>query len=66
MAKKLLRQIRREKDITQEQLSQLTGLSQRIISIYENDLTALRSASFINLEKLATALGVSMDDIFLG
>jgi transcriptional regulator with XRE-family HTH domain len=66
MAKKLLRQIRREKDITQEQLAQLTGLSQRIISIYENDLSALRSSSFVNLEKLATALGVSMDDIFLG
>ncbi len=66
MAKKTLRQIRREKDITQKQLSRLTGLSERIISIYENDVEALRAASFNNLEKLARALGVKVDDIFLG
>ncbi|WP_409229461.1 helix-turn-helix domain-containing protein [Gudongella sp. SC589] len=66
MAKKTLRQIRREKDFTQKQLSQLTGLTERIISIYENDINALRAASFYNLEKLAIALGVTVDDIFLG
>ena len=66
MVKRQLRQIRRNKDITQEQLSQLTGLSGRIISSYENDINALRSASYENLEKIANALGVKVDDIFLG
>jgi len=66
MAKKTLRQIRREKDVTQEWLSQQTGLSSRIISLYENDINMLRGASFYNLEKIANALNVKVDDIFLG
>lgn len=66
MSKKTLRQIRREKDITQEQLSNMTGLSHRVISSYENDLGTLRSASYGNLEKLAKALDIKVHDIFLG
>lgn len=66
MSKKTLRQIRREKDITQEQLSTMTGLSHRVISSYENDLDTLRSASYGNLEKLAKALDIKVHDIFLG
>jgi len=66
MSKKTLRQIRREKDITQEELSQMTGLSHRTISLYENDIEILRGASYYNLEKIAAALGVKVSDIFLG
>ena len=66
MSRKTLRQIRREKDITQEELSTLSGITSRSITTYENDINALRSASYENLEKLATALGVKVDDIFLG
>lgn len=66
MSKKTLRQIRREKDITQEKLAELTGLSNRIISLYENDIEALRGASYGNIEKIAIALGVKVADIFLG
>ncbi len=66
MGKKTLRQIRREKDMTQEELSKITGLSARIISKYENNIVILRKASYYNIEKLATALNVSIDDIFLG
>lgn len=66
MSKKTLRQIRREKDVTQEELSQMTGLSDRTISMYENDLEALRGASYYNIEKIASALGVKVNDIFLG
>ena len=66
MSKKTLRQIRREKDITQEKLGETRGLSPRIISLYENDIEALRGASYYNLEKIAAALGVKVSDIFLG
>ena len=66
MIKKTLRQIRREKDITQEQLSKLSGITSRSITAYENDINALRSTSYDNLEKLAKALEVEVDNIFLG
>ncbi len=66
MSKKTLRQIRRERDITQEELSKKTGLSDRIISLYENDIEVLRGASYYNLEKIANALDVKIADIFLG
>lgn len=66
MSKKTLRQIRRERDITQEELSKKTGLSDRIISLYENDIEVLRGASYYNLEKIANALDVEIADIYLG
>lgn len=66
MPKKKLRQIRREKDMTQEELSRITGITTRSITNYENDIDALRNASFDYLEKIAKALDVKVDDIFLG
>ena len=66
VSKKTLRQIRRERDITQEELSKKTGLSDRIISLYENDIEVLRGASYYNLEKIADALDVKIADIYLG
>lgn len=66
MSKKTLRQIRREKDITQVELARLSGLTPKSISLYENDINLLRGASYGNLEKIAQALGVKVHDIFLG
>lgn len=66
MSKKTLRQIRREKDITQVELARLSGLTPKSISLYENDINSLRGASYGNLEKIAHALGVKVHDIFLG
>lgn len=66
MCKKTLRQIRREKDVTQEQLSRKTGITTRSITAYENDLNSLRNASYDYLERIAKALDIEVDDIFLG
>lgn len=66
MSKKTLRQIRRENDVTQDELSRLTGITTRSITLYENDVNALRRASYDFLERIAKALGVNVDDIFLG
>lgn len=66
MSKKTLRQIRREKDLTQVELARLSGLTDKSISLYENDINLLRGASYGNLEKIAQALGVKVHDIFLG
>lgn len=66
MSKKTLRQLRREKDITQEELSRMTRITSRSITTYENNVQALRSASYDYLERLAKALDVDIDDIFLG
>lgn len=66
MKKKTLRQIRREKDLTQEELAERTGITGRRISQYETDINALRSAKYETLEKMANALGVGTDEIYLG
>ncbi len=66
MCKRTLRQIRREKDITQEELSAITGITTRSITTYENDVQALRNASYEYLDKIAKALEIKIDDIFLG
>lgn len=52
--------------MTQERLSNMTGITTRSITTYENDVNALRSASYDNLSKLARALQIEVDDIFLG
>ncbi|HLR34275.1 MAG TPA: helix-turn-helix transcriptional regulator [Tissierellales bacterium] len=66
MSKKTLRQLRRERDITQEELSRMTRITSRSITTYENNVQALRSASYDYVERLAKALDVDIDDIFLG
>lgn len=65
MCKKTLRQIRRGKDITQEKLAEMTGLTTRTITIYETDNERLKKAKYENIEKIAKALGVTVNDIFL-
>ncbi len=56
-----LRQIRRSRDLTQEQLAELVGLSANFISLIENGDAA---PSFATIEKLAQALNVEPTDFF--
>jgi len=65
MAKKTLRQLRRERDLTQEELAKLVGLTDRTISTFETVPGTLKSTKYETISKIAKALGVSVDDIFL-
>ena len=56
-----LQQIRQSKGLSQTDLAQRTGLKPAAISHFE---TGRRKPSFDNLNKLADALGVSMDYLF--
>lgn len=55
-----LRRIRRAKDITQESLSEKTGIHQTHISHYER---GERKPSFDNLMSLANALECTIDEL---
>lgn len=61
-----LKQIRNIKGLTQKQLSDLCGVSERTIIAYESDVRSLQKADYIVIYKIACALGVKTDDIFLG
>jgi len=56
-----LRQIRRLKNLTQEQLAEVTGISVEFVSNIERGINA---PSFDTLEKLAEVLNVSYVDLF--
>lgn len=58
---KRLRKIRREKDITQEQLAETIGVTGEFISNLERGKSA---PSFETVEKLAEALGVDVEELF--
>lgn len=55
-----LRRIRREKDITQTELSKMTGINQVQISYYEN---GKRSPRVELLKAMAEALEVTTDEL---
>ena len=57
-----IREVREEKDMTQEELSRQSGVSRATISALENGTT--RSTSTKTLLKLAKALGTTVDAIF--
>ena len=59
-----LKTLRRFRGMTQEELAKETGITSRTIMSYENDVKKLRRASYENIKKLASALDVSVDDIF--
>ena len=61
-----IKELRARKDITQEELAKLTGLTARTIHVYEKDVANLRNASYSNIKKLADALDVELEEIFLG
>lgn len=58
---KRLRDIRRRKDMTQEKLADLSGLSIQYIGEIER---GKRNPSLTSIETLATALGMSVADLF--
>jgi len=60
-----LTQLRNIKNLTQEGLSQKSGVTSRTIQLYERDIENMRSARYTTLEKLANALDVRVSDIFL-
>lgn len=66
MPKKTLRQLRRERDITQEELARRVGITPRTIVSFETDVNNLRRTSYMTVEKLAKALNIEVADIFLG
>ena len=57
-----LRSIRRAKDITQEELSRLSGVSRATIASIESGENRVALSS--TLLKLATALECSVEDLF--
>jgi len=65
MSKKTLRQFRREKDMTQEELASLAKVTPRTISKYETKPSTLKNAKYETISRIAKILGVSVDDIFL-
>ena len=52
--------------MSREELAELTNLHYNTILKYENDVDSFRKSSYETLEKIANALSVSVDDIFLG
>ncbi|MBU7455719.1 helix-turn-helix domain-containing protein [Leuconostoc fallax] len=60
-----LSQWRGIRGMSQKRLSELTGITDTTIRGYEKDVHNLRKASYDNLELLAGALGISVNDIFL-
>lgn len=60
-----LKQLRVLSNLSRDELAKKTGLTSRTIYSYEKDINNLRKANYETLEKLASALGVSVDNIFL-
>jgi transcriptional regulator with XRE-family HTH domain len=58
---KRLRYLRRNRDITQEQLAELIGRTVQFVSLLERGEAA---PSFETLEKLAEVLGVDVAELF--
>ncbi len=63
--KSTLYDLRRSKRMTQKELAEKAGLTERTIITYEMDIKKLRKAKYEVVEILAETLGVSIDQIFL-
>ena len=61
-----LKQLRVLNDMSREELARIAQMHYNTILNYENSIEALRKASYETIETLASALKVSVDDIFLG
>lgn len=57
--------LRRKKRMTQRELAMRAGVTERMIVIYESDINKLRNASYKNVKNIASALDVSINEIFL-
>ena len=61
-----LRQWRGLRELSQKDLSEKTGINERTIINYEKDVANLHNAKYSTVEKLAIALDVKVENIFLG
>ena len=60
-----LRQWRALRGYSQSKLSEMTGVTERTIINYEKDVTNLHNAKYSTVEKLAVALDIKVENIFL-
>lgn len=58
-----IRELRALKKLTQEELSNKADIHVGTIVVYENDINRLKKMKYENLEKIAKALGVEVEDI---
>lgn len=58
---KKIEQLRKEKNMTQEQLAKEMGVGQAVVSKWENEIA---SPTADKLPKLAKVLGCRIDDLF--
>lgn len=65
MSKSTLYDLRRAKRMTQKELAEKTGLTERTIITYEMNIKKLRKAKYETVENIANILEVSVDQIFL-
>ncbi|NLI89766.1 MAG: helix-turn-helix transcriptional regulator [Epulopiscium sp.] len=61
-----LKELRARKGVSQEELARLIGITARTVHNYESDIEKLRNTSYKNIENLARALEVEINEIFLG
>lgn len=60
MTEKSLRQWRRERNLTQEQLARAAGVTTRSIAAWEANTESFRRASYEHVKAAATALGLEV------
>ena len=58
-----LRQLRKQKGYTREELSNITGINVRTIESYEQGLRQINKAEALQVHRLAKALGVEYVDL---
>lgn len=61
-----IKQWRGVRGLTQEQLAEMSGVSARTIHTYETDIESVGNAKYKTIQRIADALEVRLDDIFLG
>lgn len=66
VTKERLKVLRARLDLTQEKLAEKSGVSRNSIALYEVDESRLRKAELQTLERLAKALGVTVEEIDKG
>jgi len=54
------------REISREELAQKAGLTTRTLYNYETDVNKLRKASYESILRIASALEISVNQIFLG
>lgn len=57
-----IKSIRKQQNLTQEQISELTGIDRSYISDVER---GIRNISIVNLEKIAKALQIQIFELFI-